>query len=587
MSDAPFSAEQQEYLKGLAAGLEARRKTAGPPPAADPDDLQRAAQDRILAGGGTLSALEQAKRARHPLDRMDEIEARAAAGCFPKGHDNFLSRWHGLFYVAPTQDAFMCRLRLPGGIVTAYQFAQLAGIAESFAGGFADCTTRANLQLRGIAAADAPEVLRRLNEIGLTARGSGADNVRNITGSPTAGIDTQELLDTRPHTRALHFHILNTRALYGLPRKFNIAFDGGGRVPVLEDTNDIAFTAARITNPPDPGVAPGLYYRVALGGITGHGAFAAATGAFIRPDEATRVADAILRVFIREGERSDRSKARLKYLVQNWGMARFLGAVEAQLGHPLARADDAAFDPPAPQDRLAHLGVHPQKQPGLFYIGIAGAVGRIDAAQMRGLAALADRLGSGTLRLTVWQTIILPDISARHVPEAEAALQALGLHTAVSPLRAGLVACTGNAGCKFAASDTKRHAASLADWLECRIAVPGPINIHLTGCPHSCAQHLIADIGLIGTSVERGEESVEGYDLHVGGGAGRDQAIARKVLDKIPAEDVPPVVLALLRAWQQARPDAGFRQWVSTQDTEALARLCTAACPPPLLGAGA
>ena len=583
MSDQPFSGEQQEYLKGFMAGVEARRGAAGLrlAPAPDPDDLQCQSQDRILVAGGTLSALEQAKRTRHPLDRMDEIERRAAAGRFPMGHDNFLSHWHGLFYVAPAEDAFMCRLRLPGGIVTAHQLAGLAGIAEALAGGFVDCTTRANLQLRGIAAADAPEVLRRLSEIGLTSRGSGADNVRNITGSPTAGIDPQELLDTRPHTRALHFHILNTRALYGLPRKFNIAFDGGGRVPVLEDTNDIGFTAARISATSPTGLAPGLYYRLALGGITGHGAFAEPAGVVILPDDATQIADAILRVFIREGDRADRTKARLKYLLQGWGLHRFLEALEGELGRPLQRAEPSDFDAPAAQDRLAHLGVHPQKQHGLFYIGVAGAVGRITAAQMRGLAALADRMGSGTLRLTVWQTLILPDIPMSQVAEASAGIEALGLQSVVSPLRSGLVACTGNAGCKFAASDTKRHAAELADWLESRISVAGPINIHLTGCPHSCAQHLIGDIGLIGTRIdpgdEGGDETVEGYDLHVGGGAGHGRAIARKIREKIPAEEVRPVVLALVHAWQQAQPGIGFQLWASAQDASALAQLCASA----------
>jgi ferredoxin-nitrite reductase len=585
MNDQPFTAEQQQYLKGFIAGVEARRAAAGLPPSpsggtapADPDDPQRAAQDRLLAAGGRLSALETAKRARHPLDRMDEIEARAATGRFPSGHDNFLDRWHGLFYVAPAEDAFMCRLRIPGGIITAYQLRGVAQIAQDLAGGFADCTTRANLQLRGIAAADAPEVLRRLSEIGLTSRGSGADNVRNITGSPTAGIDPQELLDTRPHTRAMHFHILNTRALYGLPRKFNIAFDGGGAVPVLEDTNDIGFTAARVAGAAD--IPPGVYYRLALGGITGHGAFAGDTGVIVPPDQAVRVADAVLRVFIGAGNRTDRTKARLKYLLGDWGLPRLLEAVEKQLGQALPRVPPSALDAPLPADRQAHLGVHAQKQPGLCYIGVAGSVGRLTAAQMNGLAAVADRLGSGTIRLTVWQNLIISDIAQARVEQAVAELGQLGLRSSASALRAGLVACTGNAGCKFAASDTKRHGAALVDWLESRIAVCAPLNIHLTGCPNSCAQHLIGDIGLIGARVRRGEESVEGYDLHVGGGAGPTQAIARKLLEKIPADDVPPMVLALLRAWQAEAPQSSFQLWASRHDEAVLAGICGKAVNP-------
>jgi ferredoxin-nitrite reductase len=574
MTDQEFSPEQQRYLSGLLAGLAARQKFAP----ADPDDGQRQAQDRILAAGGTLSPIEQAKRARHPLDRMDDIEARARAGRFPQGEENFLSRWHGLFYVAPAQNAYMCRLRIPGGIISAHQFRGVAAIADDLAGGFADCTTRANLQLRGIGAKDAPEVLTRLCDIGLTGRGSGADNVRNITGSPTAGIDAQELLDTRPHTRALHHHILNTRALYGLPRKFNIAYDGGGRVPVLEDTNDVGFTAARVSRE-GKAVAPGVYYRLALGGITGHRAFAQPTGVAIAPGEATRVADAILRVFIREGDRTDRTRARLKYLLDAWGMAPFLASVEAQLGESLPRVDDAAFDPPLPQDRLAHLGVHTQKQPGLRYIGVALPVGRMTSARMRGLADIAERLGTGTIRLTVWQNLIMSDVPEAQVDEAVAAIRAFGLDTKASSVRAGLVACTGNAGCKFAASDTKRHAAGLADALDQAISIDGPLNIHLTGCPNSCAQHLIADIGLIATRVERGEDSVEGYDLHVGGGAGPAQAVARLVREKIAADALPAAVLGLLQAWQSEQPDQSFARWAGAQDDRALAALCGAVSP--------
>ena len=287
MSDAAFSPEQQEYLKGFMAGVEARRGALGLPAApvpqaseaapVDPGDLQRAAQDRVIAAGGKLIPEEAAKRKKHPLDRFDEISALAAEGKFPKGTDIFLTKFNGLFYVAPAQDAFMCRLRIPGGVINAHQLRGVAAIAGDLAGGNADITTRANLQIREIPAANAPEILSRLAEIGLTSRGAGADNVRNITGSPTAGIDPQELIDTRPNTRALHHFILNHRELYGLPRKFNIAFDGGGRVAVLEDTNDIALAAVEVAE--GFGVAPGVYYRLGLGGITGHHDFARDTTA--------------------------------------------------------------------------------------------------------------------------------------------------------------------------------------------------------------------------------------------------------------------------------------------------------------------
>jgi ferredoxin-nitrite reductase len=583
--DQPFSAEQQEYLKGFLAGVETRRAALGLPLApvapgaapADPDDLQRAAQDRTVAAGGKLVPEEQAKQRRHPLDRFDEVAARAAAGTFPKGLDVFLTKYHGLFFVAPAQNSFMCRLRIPGGILTAHQCRGVADIATDLGGGYADVTTRANLQIREIPATAPPEVLIRLSEIGLTSRGSGADNIRNITGSPTAGIDAQELIDTRPHTRAMHHHILNHRALYGLPRKFNIAYDGGGRVAVLEDTNDIAFTAVAVREGAD--VAPGVYYRLGLGGITGHRDFARETGIVVAPDDTVRVADAIVRVFIAHGDRTDRTRARLKYLLDAWGLPRFLEETERLLGAPLARVPAEAIAPRPPQDRLGHVGVHPQKQEGYAYVGVVCPVGRLTAEQMHGLADIAKRHGSGTLRLTVWQNLLISDIPQARVEAALRAIEALGLGWRAGPVRAGLVACTGNAGCKFSASDTKRHASALADWLEARIAIDRPLNIHLTGCHHSCAQHYVADIGLLAAKVERGEDLVEGYDLHVGGGAGPDQAIGRLIRPKVTAEELPEAVLALLSAWMDGREtaDESFQAFTARHSDAALLAICTRA----------
>jgi ferredoxin-nitrite reductase len=577
MSDG-FSGEQQEYLKGFMSGVEARRSALGLPAtpvgeaASDPSDLQRAAQDRAIAAGAKLVPQEEAKRKKHPLDRFEEISAMANDGKFAKGLDDFLIRFHGLFYVGPTQDAYMCRLRIPGGILSSHQFRGVADIADELGGGFADVTTRANLQIRQIPAANAPEMLLRLTELGLTSQGSGADNVRNVTGSPTAGIDAQELLDTRPHGRAIHHHILRHRELYGLPRKFNIAFDGGGRVLVLEETNDIAFTAVLVAE--GFGVAPGVYYRLALGGITGHRDLARATDVIVAPDQTTKVCDAILRVFIAQGDRTDRSKARLKYVLDRLGIAKFLEAVEQELGASLPRVNPAAILPRPEQDKRGHVGVHAQRQPGLHYIGVVGPVGRLTTARMRGLADIADRFGSGTIRLTVWQNLLISDVTDADLPAALAAIVALGLATDVSSLRGGLVACTGNAGCKFAAANTKSHGAQLVEWLEDRIALTAPLNIHLTGCHHSCAQHYIADIGLLGAKVERGEELIEGYDLHVGGGAGIDQKIGRLIRAKVAFDDLKPMVLSLLSDWMARAPRQSFQTHTAAMTDDELSALC-------------
>ncbi|HMH65324.1 MAG TPA: NirA family protein, partial [Rhizomicrobium sp.] len=394
-----FSPEQQRYLEGLVAGMSAARAvavtlgvTAEP---AGPDAPHLIAMARLEADGKKLADQEKFKRDEHPLDAWQRLKSEAAAGQYPKPPDNFRWRFHGLFYVAPNQNSFMCRLRMPNGILNHWQLAGLAGLAASHGGGYANVTTRANLQIREIPAEKAPALLEAIQDLGLTARGSGADNIRNVTGTPTAGIDPQELIDTRPYAREWHFHVLNSRTLNGLPRKFNVAFDGGGAVAALEDTNDIGFQAVEVVEA--AGVEPGIWFSLALGGITGHKDFARPTGIYLKPEEATTVADAVVKVFIDHGDRTDRNKARLKYLLDSWGFAKFLAAVEEKLGRPLTTIpEDCVKERPRP-DRLAHIGVHHQKQAGRNWLGVVLPSGRMTAAQMEGLAKIAASHGDGDI----------------------------------------------------------------------------------------------------------------------------------------------------------------------------------------------
>ncbi|MGE5151606.1 MAG: NirA family protein, partial [Rhodospirillaceae bacterium] len=405
--------------------------------------------------------------------------------------------------------------------------------------------------------------------LGLTARGSGSDNIRNITGSPTAGIDPQELIDTRPLCRAMHHYILNHREMYGLPRKFNIAFDGGGKVPVLEDTNDIGFVAAQA---PDE-----IYFRLQLGGITGHHDFAHETGVLLKPEECVKVAGAVVRAYIAHGDRTNRAKARLKYVLDRMGRAEFLKEVEKEYGAPLRRAAGIELAPRPMADKHGHIGVHPQKQPGLNYLGVVLPVGRMTSEQMRGLAEISERFGSGTLRLTVWQNLLISDVLDGNVGVCMAAIQALGLGVEAGSIRRGLVACTGNAGCKFAAANTKGHALRLADYLEARVAVDLPINIHLTGCHHSCAQHYVGDIGLLAAKVARGGESIEGYHVYIGGGAAStaEQAMAREYARDVAFDELPAMLEKLLGVWlaHRAGPKETFFEFCRRHDIETLREL--------------
>jgi ferredoxin-nitrite reductase len=287
-------------------------------------------------------------------------------------------------------------------------------VADLYGGGYADVTTRANFQIREIKAADGVAVVEALHDAGVVNRGAGADNIRNVTGSPTAGVDGQELIDTRPLSRAMHHYILNHRELYGLPRKFNIAFDGGGAVSSVEDTNDIGFAAVRVGEGRSDGdgnpVAPGVYFRMALGGITGHKDFARDAGVLLTPDECVPVAAATLRVFIEHGDRTDRRKARLKYVLDARGIDWYVRETEAALRRTLRRLKVEDCEPGAPVAKHGHLGFHPQRQPGLNYVGVLLPVGRLTSSQLRGLADLADHFGGGALRLTVWQNLLISDV---------------------------------------------------------------------------------------------------------------------------------------------------------------------------------
>jgi ferredoxin-nitrite reductase len=586
-----FTDEQKRYFEGFAAGVQIIRRGRGIGDAnagkasaepTGPDAAHIKAQDKVTASGRKLADQEKFKREEHPFDAYPRLKQQAVDNAPPSPADNFRWRYHGLFYVAPAQDSYMCRLRIPNGILKHWQFAGVADLAERLCGPFSHVTTRANLQLREIPPKHAVELIEGIQELGLCSRGSGADNIRNVTGTPTAGIDPQELIDTRSYAREWHYHILNDRSLYGLPRKFNVAFDGAGKIAVLEDTNDIAFSAVEVKD--GFGIEPGIWFRLGVGGITGHRDFAKETGIIVKPEDATRVADAIVRVFIDTGDRTNRLKARLKYVLDSMGVDKFMETVEERLGRKLTRAPAEAIAARPAFDRMAHIGVHKQKQDGLNWIGVLVPVGKITCDQMRGLAKIAGDLGDGDIRLTVWQNFLISGVRDENVALAGAAIEKLGLSIKASEIRAGLIACTGNAGCKFAASNTKLHAADIADWCEPRVNIDTPLNIHLTGCHHSCAQHYISDIGLIAAKVPGATEddTVEGYHLFTGGGFGPEAEIGQEVYRDVKADDAPKTVELLLKAYlaNRASPEETFLTFARRHDGEALRKLADAEITP-------
>lgn len=576
MSNPEFTEDQKKYLEGFVSGTNAARSAQGlvpfgaggrgaaapsastsPAEMSGPDAEHHKAMARTEAAGGKLVKEEKAKRDEHPFDIYARMKAAANEGVFPKGIDAFRWKFHGLFHVAPTQDSFMCRLRISNGILSHWQFRGVADLAQNHGGGYSHVTTRGNLQVREIPATDGMDFIEGLEKVGLTSKGSGGDNIRNVTGSPLAGIDPQELLSTRKYADDWHHYVLNTRTMYGLPRKFNVAFDGGGTSAVLEDTNDIGFQAVEVRD--GQAVDAGIYFRLILGGITGHEDFARDTGVIVPLDEATQVADAIIRVFIAEGDRTNRNKARLKYVLDDWGFDKFLAAVEELRGKPFARLSGDALVARKPHDRFAHVGVHPQKQDGESYIGVVVPVGKLDVAQMHALADISGELGDGDIRLTVWQNLIISGVKDHNLEAAKARIEACGLEWQANSIRAGLVACTGSNGCKFGGADTKRQAIEIAEYVETRVTLDQPINIHLTGCHHTCAQHYIGDLGLIGARVaidEESEDTVDGYHIFVGGGFGENAKIGRELVHDARADECPVLIENILKAYMDKRENA-------------------------------
>ncbi len=540
-----FSNEQTHYLEGFFAGIRSHGLTFQNIEAeAAPGDTAE------LAGEEDLTKEERIKREQHPLDALESLATLGKAKQAPEAPDAFRFKWSGLFWLTPVENAYMCRLRIPGGSVKAAQLREVAAIARELTTGYIQITTRNNLQVRLIPPEHCLEVLRRVQGCGLHSRGAGGDNIRNITTNPTAGFDPHELIDTMPMVDELATILVSSREFYDLPRKFNIAFDGGGLVSSVEDTNDIGCQAVRIPENAE-GIQPGIWFRVLLGGVTGHETFARDAGVLVSSEQLNAVILAMLRVFIKEGDRSSRKKARLKYLLEKIGVPEFLRMTEKLLPFALVRVPSGLHEAPRAfsQQEHGHVGVYPQRDAAKSYIGASVPVGQLSAEQLDGIARIAELYGTGEVRLTVWQNFIVPHIPTHLVQQACQELNDLGFPTTQSHLRSGFVACTGSRFCKYAAADTKGNAVAMMAYLDARVHLDQPINIHFTGCAHSCAQHFMGDIGLLAAKVKHDGEMVEGYHITLGGGFGENRKVGRQVFTGVPFPLLGPCLEGILRAY--------------------------------------
>ena len=516
---------------------------------------------------------ERLKRDKNPWECFDEIRKFAREGyeSIPPEWLASYFRWWGIYTQGDGIGAvggrggegkstpyFMVRIRIPNGFLLSHQLRTIAELAEKHARGIGDLSVRQNIQLHWLTIEDLPDLLQALWRCGITTMGSCGDDTRNITGCPLAGVDADEVVDASPLVHAATHMLIGNPEFYNLPRKYKICISGCRVWCAYPEINDIGMTAIRH---PESGEI-GFSVRVG-GGLSTHPHLAVRLNAFVHWNQVLPVVKGITEIF-RDSNclRQDREKARLKFLfiTHGWTAERFQKELELRVGFPLEQAV-----PEEPPDDVYrdHVGLHPQKQGGYYYAGIPILRGRMTAEQMRVVAALADRYGSGELRVTIMQNLVIPNVRQSHAQELAEATNQAGMRLYASPFWRGTIACTGTEFCKLALTETKGFARWLVEELEERM--PGfeqHLKIHITGCPNSCGQQWIADIGIEGKKVKVNGTMVDAYYFCVGGAVGKHQAIARPVGYRIPAADVPGAIERLLGAYLRGRMEGeNFRQF--------------------------
>ncbi|MBE9207452.1 precorrin-3B synthase [Nostoc sp. LEGE 06077] len=467
----------------------------------------------------------------------------------------------GLFYATSAQDGILSRLRIPGGILNSQQCQAIAEIADNYGGGYVDVTNRANLQIREISQGINNEVLQQLQSLGLGSPNSAVDHIRNIMTSPTAGIDPAELIDTRPLVKSWDDYIAAHPELSGLSAKFSVCFDGGGKVAVSDRLNDMLLKAELIDNQ--------VYLRLHLSFIKSKPPID--TEIILLPEQCLSVLAALADVYLQHTDTHSKRKLRLQAVINSLGWENYLQQVEQQLTFALRRCEK--FIPKPSLENQAnswHIGIHPQRQQGLFYLGVVLPLGRLESLQIRRLGDLAAKYGNGTIRLTPWQNLLITDIPQEWVVEVESDIANLGLDSAVTNIKGALVACSGTRGCAASATDTKGHALVLADYLETRVRLDRPINIHFSGCEKSCAQHHNGDITLLGVSYRH----IESYHVYVGDSETHAK-FGRKIHQYISFAELPALIEQILKVYKIHRlnHDESFAEFVNRYKTTQLQEL--------------
>ncbi len=507
--------------------------------------------------------VERLKREKNPWEALDELRAYARRGfdAIPPEWIGTYLRWWGVYTQGDgagvlggqggegkSTPYFMTRIRVTNGLLRTQQVRAIAEAADAYAHGIADITVRQNVQLHWITAEALPDLLDLLWRHGLTTMGSCGDDTRNITGCPLAGIDGHEIVDASPLAFEMTRALIGNAELYNLPRKFKVTITGCDVWCSYPEINDVGLTAVRA---PDGEV--GFSLRLG-GGLSTEPHLGKRLDAFVRWHQVVPVVRAVAEVF-RDAEvlRENRERARLKqlFLRHGWTAESALEAIAERLPFAL----DRAVPETPPHDVFRdHVGVHQQKQEGYVYVGAAVLRGRISSAQLRTAANLADCFGGGELRTTIMQNLLIPHVPERHAEAVARELHDVGLRVDASPFVRGTVACTGTEFCKLAITETKGFARWLVEELDARLPGWGEqLRIHITGCPNSCGQHWIADIGIEGKKLRVDGQFVDAYYFCVGGAVGLNASIARPVGYRCTAADVPDAIERLLGQFELRR----------------------------------
>ncbi|MBV8716062.1 MAG: nitrite/sulfite reductase [Chloroflexi bacterium] len=516
--------------------------------------------------------VERLKREKFPLEIVNDIDDLAERNYLDITEEDMVRfQWYGLYQDKPKVGYFMLRIKAPSGILTAPQYRAIGELSQKFGRDYTELSTRQNVQLHWLQIKQFHEVFAAMDAVGLTSLGGCGDSVRNITGCPVAGLASDELFDCRPQLDEVVHYFLTNREYFDLPRKHKITISTCAAQCNAPEINCIVFIGTR-QNGED-----GFSLRVG-GGLSSTPRLARDLNVFVPQSQALEVSRAILDVWRTDLRyRLSRAKARLKFLVDDYGPEGVRSAIEKQLGRPL----EPLLETPKPVGSVDHLGVHPQKQQGLNYIGFPVYLGQVTGAQTIQIGDLAEEIGSD-IRLARQQNFILTNVPDARVDEVIQRVAEIGFPLDVNGIRGASVGCTGEPLCNYAVAETKTKLAEIVERLEARFGrdVEG-IKLGVDGCPHSCAHHWVSDIGLQGTTArgdQAGHDKLEAYEVYLRGGLGENAEIGRPILRRVPTDEAPAYVERLVAAYLSERHDGEtFQGYTHRKSDEELVAIGTGA----------